>query len=205
MKHWLRWSARHKWVSRSLARDEWIARTSDDQIVSNVTACKLALTTRALDFLTANDGPNFLRAARALSLHFPPGKYPTDIVGRLIEDHMKYFPDICGALEYARTIQPDKRQKANDVIGNLGGPATILGRRDSEGDWLLVLKPSRCLFVSYRGGGVWWWGLLSNGTDSAATAANCAGRRSLELHRNPDWCDRWRLPRCKSPIANRYN
>ena len=36
------WSARHKWVSRSLARDEWIARTSDEQIVSNVTACKLA-------------------------------------------------------------------------------------------------------------------------------------------------------------------
>ena len=30
------WSAKHKWVSRSLARDEWIARTSDDQIVSNV-------------------------------------------------------------------------------------------------------------------------------------------------------------------------
>ena len=59
MKHWLRWSARHKWVSRSLARDEWIARTSDDQIVSNVTACKLALTTRAHGFLTANDGPNF--------------------------------------------------------------------------------------------------------------------------------------------------
>ena len=28
VKHWLRWSARHKWVSRSLARDEWIARTS---------------------------------------------------------------------------------------------------------------------------------------------------------------------------------
>ena len=59
VKHWLRWSARH-------------ARTSDEQIVSNVTACKLALTTRAHDFLTANDGPNFLRAARALSLHFPP-------------------------------------------------------------------------------------------------------------------------------------
>ena len=26
----------------------------------------------AHDFLTANDGPNFLRAARALSVHFPP-------------------------------------------------------------------------------------------------------------------------------------
>ena len=55
MRTWLGWSARHKWVSRSLARDEWIARTSDDQIVSNVTACKLALTTRAHDFLTSTD------------------------------------------------------------------------------------------------------------------------------------------------------
>ena len=85
VKHWLRWSARHKWVSRSLARDEWIARTSDDQIVLNVTACKLALTTRAHDFLTANDGPNFLRAARALSVHVPPIQRVADVSER-IED-----------------------------------------------------------------------------------------------------------------------
>ena len=44
---------------------------------------------------------------------FPPGKYPTDIVGRLIDDHNEHCP-ICGVLEYDRTI-PDKRQKANDV------------------------------------------------------------------------------------------
>ena len=91
VKHWLRWSARHKWVSRSLARDEWIARTSDDQIVSNVTACKLALTERAHDFLTANDGPNFLRAARALSLHFPPMQRGADVSER-IED-LSDIPD----------------------------------------------------------------------------------------------------------------
>ena len=47
VRTWLGWSARHKWVSRSLARDEWIARTSDDQIViERKLACKLALTTR---------------------------------------------------------------------------------------------------------------------------------------------------------------
>ena len=91
MKHWLRWSARHKWVSRSLARDEWIARTSDDQIVSNVTACKLALTTRAHDFLTANDGADFLRAARALSVHFPPMQRVADVSER-IED-LSDIPD----------------------------------------------------------------------------------------------------------------
>ena len=31
-----------------------------------------------------------------------------------LRDHRKYYPGICGALEYLRTI-PDKRQKANDV------------------------------------------------------------------------------------------
>ena len=82
---WLAWSSKHKWVSRANARDDWIARASDDQIVSNVTACKLALTTRAHDFLTANDGPNFLRTARALSLHFPPMQRVADVSER-IED-----------------------------------------------------------------------------------------------------------------------
>ena len=91
VRTWIGWSARHKWVSRSLARDEWIAHTSDDQIVSNVTACKLALTTRALDYLTANDGADFLRAARALSLHFPPIQRVADVSER-IED-LSDIPD----------------------------------------------------------------------------------------------------------------
>ena len=69
---WLAWSSKHQWVSRANARDEWIARTSDDQIVSNVTAFKLALTARAKDFLKSNDSADFLRASRALAQHFPP-------------------------------------------------------------------------------------------------------------------------------------
>ena len=41
-------------------------------------------------------------------------------VGRLIEDHLKYYPNIYGTLEYPSTLEyprtiPDKRQKANDV------------------------------------------------------------------------------------------
>ena len=85
VSRWLAWSAKHKWVSRSLARDEWVARTSDEQIVANLTACKLALTTRAHDFLTATDGSNFLRASRALALHFPPVQRVADVSER-IED-----------------------------------------------------------------------------------------------------------------------
>ena len=35
-------------------------------------ACMLALATKAHDFLKSPDSADFLRAARALSLHFPP-------------------------------------------------------------------------------------------------------------------------------------
>ena len=110
VKHWLRWSARHKWVSRSLARDEWIARTSDEQIVSNVTACKLALTTRAHGFLTANDGPNFLRAARALSLHVPPMQRVADVSERI---DLSDVPD--APREERRAIRDAARQKNEET------------------------------------------------------------------------------------------
>ena len=106
VKHWLRWSARHKWVSRSLARDEWIARTSDEQ-----TACKLALTTRAHDFLTANDGPNFLRAARALSVHVQPIQRVADVSER-IED-LSDVPD--APREERRAIRDAARQKNEET------------------------------------------------------------------------------------------
>ena len=85
VRTWLGWSARHKWVSRSLARDEWIANVSDEQIAANIKADLLALTTRAHDFLTANDAADFLRAARALALHFPPVQRVADVSER-IED-----------------------------------------------------------------------------------------------------------------------
>ena len=58
---------------------EWIARTSDEQIVSNVTACKLALTTRAHDFLTSTDSAVFLRGARAFTLQYPPIQRGADV------------------------------------------------------------------------------------------------------------------------------
>ena len=111
VRTWMGWSARHKWVSRSLARDEWIARTSDDQIVSNVTACKLALTTRAHDFLTANDGPNFLRAARALSVHVPPIQRVADVSER-IED-LSDIPD--ADIERMKEIRDAARAKNEQI------------------------------------------------------------------------------------------
>ena len=56
MRTWMGWSSRHKWVSRANARDTWLTRVSDEQIVANLKACHLALTTRAHGFLTVNDG-----------------------------------------------------------------------------------------------------------------------------------------------------
>ena len=68
VRTWMGWSSRHKWVNRANARDAWQARVSDEQIVVNLKACLLAMTTRAHGFLAAQDGGDFLRAA-ARQLH----------------------------------------------------------------------------------------------------------------------------------------
>ena len=112
LRTWEGWSSKNAWVSRANARDEWIARTSDDQIVSNVTACKLALTTRALDYLTANDSADFLRAARALSLHFPPMQRVADVSER-IED-LSDIPD--ADIERMKEIRDAARAKNTEQI-----------------------------------------------------------------------------------------
>ena len=109
VRTWLGWSAKYQWVSRSLAREEWIARTSDDQIVSNVTACKLALTTRALDFLTSTDSAVFLRGARALSLHFPPVARVADVSDVDPIEDLSDVPD--ADIERMKAIRDAARQK----------------------------------------------------------------------------------------------
>ena len=111
VRTWMGWSARHKWVSRSLARDEWIARTSDEQIVSNVTACKLALTTRAHDFLTSTDSAVFLRGARAFTLQYPPIQRVEDGSER-IED-LSDIPD--ADIERMKEIRDAARAKNEQI------------------------------------------------------------------------------------------
>ena len=108
MGTWMGWSARHKWVSRANARDAWIAQVSDEQIAANLKADLLALTTRAHDFLTANDSADFLRAARALALHFPPIQRVADVSER-IED-LCDIPD--ADLELMKEIRDAARAKS---------------------------------------------------------------------------------------------
>ena len=79
MRTWCGWSSSAAWVSRSIARDEWILSTSDDQIIINILACKLALVTRAHSFLSSTDSEVFLRGARAFTLQHPPVQRVADV------------------------------------------------------------------------------------------------------------------------------
>ena len=91
VRRWLGWSAKHRWVSRADSRDEWLARTADEQVVINIKACLLALTETALTLLKTGDSRDFLRAARALSLHFPPVQRVEDVSERF--DDLSDIPD----------------------------------------------------------------------------------------------------------------
>ena len=85
LRTWEGWSSKNAWVSRADSRDAWLARTADEQTAANIRKCLLALTERALKLLQSGDSRDFLRAARALSLHFPPIQHVADVSER-IED-----------------------------------------------------------------------------------------------------------------------
>ena len=107
---WMGWSAKHKWVSRADARDEWLAQVSDEQIAANVKADLLALTTRAHDFLKSNDSSDFLRAARALSLHFPPVQRVKDVSDQF--EDLSYLTD--DQLDRMKVIRDEPHEKTKD-------------------------------------------------------------------------------------------
>ena len=72
VKHWLRWSARHK-VGESQPGPRRMDRAHlgrPDRVERDGVQTG-AHPSGALDFLTANDGPNFLRAARGAQLALP--------------------------------------------------------------------------------------------------------------------------------------
>lgn len=108
---WMGWSSRHDWVSRSLAKDEWLASTSDQVLVENLAAFKVELTTKAREFVDGTrDAGDFLRTARAVALHFPPVQRVEDVTQ--IED-LSHLSD--EQLQEMRDIR-DKARKAKDKI-----------------------------------------------------------------------------------------
>ena len=114
---WLGWSAKYKWVSRSLAREEWIARVSDEQNLANITACKLALTTRCHDFLTSTDSEIFLRGARAFTLQHPPVQRVEDVSER-IEDLSDLSDAQLEKMEAVRDAARLENAKGKDKLPN---------------------------------------------------------------------------------------
>ena len=109
VRTWCGWSAKHAWVSRAIARDEWILSTSDEQIIINILACKLALVTRAHAFLTSTDSEVFLRGARAFTLQHPPVQQVEDVTK--VED----LPDMSDAdLDRMREIRDAARAKKEE-------------------------------------------------------------------------------------------
>ena len=65
--------------------------SNDEQILANVKACRLAITTRCHDFLKSTDSEVFLRGARAFTLQYPPIQRVEDVSER-IED-LSDIPD----------------------------------------------------------------------------------------------------------------
>ena len=107
VRTWMGWSAKHDWVSRAIAREEWILSTSDEQIVVNKLACDLAIVTRAHDFLTSGDSEVWLRGVRGYTLQHPPVQRMADVSER-IED----LPDMSDdALDRMKAIRDEERKE----------------------------------------------------------------------------------------------
>lgn len=134
IRRWLGWSARHKWVSRANARDAWLARVSDDQIVVNLKACMSALTTKALELLETGDSRDFLRAARALSLHFPPVQQVEDVsepepiesLSDLSDEQVEELRDLRDAQRAANAA------KAQEATGQIHEQPKLGGNQDEK-------------------------------------------------------------------------
>ena len=109
VRRWLGWSAKHRWVSRAAARDAWIAQVEDEQIVINIKACMVTLTEKALKLLESGDGKDFLRAARALALHFPPVERVADASDAERIEDLSDVPD--EDLDRMRAIRDEARRK----------------------------------------------------------------------------------------------
>ena len=115
---WLAWSSKHKWVSRANAREGWITRASDEQIIINKKACDLAIVTRAHDFLTSPDSEIWLRGVRGYTLQNPPVQRTADVSER-IED----LSDLSDAtLEEMRAVRDRDPARQKNVTASGGEP-----------------------------------------------------------------------------------
>ena len=82
---WKRWSRKFHWVSRKLARAEWMARTADEDSQTYRHECYRALTAVAYKFIMS-EVPERVRVGSAIIKdHYPPVAQVADVSER-IED-----------------------------------------------------------------------------------------------------------------------
>ena len=81
LTQWKRWSAKFHWVSRALERDEWLVRTADEQVVTDISEWKTELVKRGRELIADTDSEVFLRGARAFTLQHPPIQRVADVLG----------------------------------------------------------------------------------------------------------------------------
>ena len=79
---WFNWSAKHHWVSRATARDEWLARTADEQVRANLHQCYLAITTVAHEFILSKQPEKVRIGSTMLKDHYPPISRVADVSER---------------------------------------------------------------------------------------------------------------------------
>ena len=113
ISRWKRWSAKHHWVSRTLARDEWLARTADEQVQANLHQCYLAITTVAHEFILSKNPEKVRIGSAMLKDHYPPVSRIADVSER--------FEDLSDvpteSLERMRAIR-DAAREANGKDGS---------------------------------------------------------------------------------------
>ena len=125
LRTWEGWSSKNAWVSRATARDAWLAQVSDKQIASNIKACLLALTETTLRLLQTGDSRDFLRAARALTLQYPPVARVADVTD---VERIGDLPDLSDdQLDRMKAIRDEGRARQTRVIHSACWPVQPSG------------------------------------------------------------------------------
>ena len=114
---WKRWSRKYHWVSRRLARAEWMARTADEDAKTYLHECYRALTTVAYKFITS-EAPERVRIGSAIIKdHYPPVVRAADVSER-IED-LSDIPDAdIERMKAIRILRVTPSQATTEVFRN---------------------------------------------------------------------------------------
>ena len=110
---WLNWSAKHHWVSRTIARDEWFARTADEQVQANLHQCYLAITTVAHEFISSKIPEKVRIGSAMLKDHYPPVSRVADVSERF-EDLSDVPDDQLARMRAIRDAAREANSKGQD-------------------------------------------------------------------------------------------